>query len=177
MPHIHNGAGEHDLTVTAHIIRTDTDEPQALVHMHKKLHRLLPVGGHVEVSETPWQAIAHEVEEEAGYDFETLQILQPVTRIKAIGKVALHPYPIAMNTHAITDAHYHTDIEYGFITDQAPTLAVGDGESTDLRWLTQTELAALTPDVIYDSTKDVYNFIFDEVLGTWDALPTDTFER
>lgn len=64
MSHIHSGNNQHDLTVTAYIVRIDTPEPQALLHLHKKLGVLLPVGGHVELSETPWQAIAHELEEE-----------------------------------------------------------------------------------------------------------------
>jgi len=61
MPHIHTMKNGHDFTTTAYIVRVDTLEPKALVHMHKKLKRLLAVGGHVEMNESPWQAIAHKL--------------------------------------------------------------------------------------------------------------------
>jgi len=64
MAHIHTAPNQHDHTVTAYIIRIDKDEPRALLHMHKKLNVLLPVGGHIELDETPWAAMAHELEEE-----------------------------------------------------------------------------------------------------------------
>lgn len=60
MAHIHTQAGQHDHTVTLYIIRIDTTEPKAWLHKHKKMKVLLPVGGHIELSETPWQAAAHE---------------------------------------------------------------------------------------------------------------------
>jgi len=175
MPHIHTDSSQHDLTVTAYIVRTDTAEPQALVHMHKKLGVLLPVGGHVELTETPWQALAHELEEEAGYTLGQLEVLQPVSRIKHMSKVVQHPYPISMNTHAIPDDHFHSDIEYGFIAKADPSVKLAEGESLDVRWLTQSELNKLDSSLIFDNTKEVYNFIFDEALSNWDLVSTDTF--
>jgi ADP-ribose pyrophosphatase YjhB (NUDIX family) len=175
MPHIHPNKDEHDLTVTAYIVRTDTPEPQALLHMHRKLNVLLPVGGHVEILETPWQAASHEIEEEAGYEFNQLQILQPKSRIKGLSKVALHPNPLSMNTHAIPGDHFHTDIEYGFIATGEPKLSVEDGESLDIRWFTQSEMNQLGSKDIFDNTKEIYNFIFDEALENWELLPTDDF--
>jgi 8-oxo-dGTP pyrophosphatase MutT (NUDIX family) len=56
MPHIHTGPGEHDHTASAVIIRNESDGPKVLLHLHKKLNRLLQPGGHVELHETPWQA-------------------------------------------------------------------------------------------------------------------------
>ena len=175
MPHIHTEANQHDLTVTAYIIRTDTTEPQALIHMHKKLGRLLPVGGHVELHETPWQSIAHEVEEEAGYTLNQLHILQPKSRIKSMSKAAQHPTPLSMNTHAIPGDHFHTDIQYAFVTTLDPTLELSEDESADIRWVTQLELNALESEVVFTNTKEIYNFIFDEALPTWDVIQTSEF--
>jgi 8-oxo-dGTP pyrophosphatase MutT (NUDIX family) len=157
VPHIHTDDNQHDLTVTAYIVRTDTPEPQALLHMHKKLHVLLPVGGHVELLETPWQAVAHELEEEAGYRLKQLQILQPKSRIESISKTVHHPNPLSMNTHSIPNNHFHTDIEYAFVTTSDPELSIGEGESVDIRWLTQLELDSLDSSLVFDSTKEVYN--------------------
>lgn len=74
MPHIHEGDGQHDLTAGAFIIRFDQDEPKGLLHFHRKLHKLLPIGGHVELNESPWQAIAHELDEESGYSMSQLMV-------------------------------------------------------------------------------------------------------
>lgn len=175
MPHIHTTPNHHDLTVTAYIIRTDTPQPQALFHMHKILGVLLPVGGHVELHETPWQAVAHELEEESGYALEQLRVLQPVSRITKISKVVQHPQPLSINTHAMPGEHFHTDLQYAFTATSNPAHTVGEGESSDLRWLTQDELNALTPSEVYDGTKEIYNFIFNEALAHWDAVSTDAF--
>lgn len=175
MPHIHTNDSEHDLTVTAYIIRTDTPEPQALLHMHRKLNRLLPVGGHVEINESPWQAIAHELEEESGYTLNNLEILQPLSRIKHMTSVVQHPYPLSMNTHDIPDAHFHTDIEYAFIAKSDPDGIISEGESIDLRWLTHEEMNELDSSVIFTNTKEVYDFIFDEALQNWERVSTNDF--
>jgi len=175
MPHIHTGKDQHDLTVTAYIVRTSSAEPEALLHMHKKHHVLLPVGGHVELNETPWQAVAHELEEESGYKLDQLNVLQPVSRLKHMSKAVQHPVPVSMNTHYIAEDHFHTDIEYAFVTTSAPTAMIGDGESTDLRWLTKKELNELDASEIFDSTKEVYNFIFDEVVPNWESVSTRDF--
>ena len=181
MPHIHTEPGQHDHTVTAYIVRIDTDQPRALVHMHKKLGKLMPIGGHVELDETPWRSMAHELREEAGYDMVDLRILQPVNRIKALARVILHPYPVAMNTHNFFDdrvgEHYHSDTAYAFVANGAPGHKVGDGESTDLRWLGQKELANLREDQIFINNREVSDFIFQTVLSTWEAVDTAEFER
>ncbi len=175
MPHIHTGAGQHDHTVTAYIVRTDTAEPMALMHMHKKLKKLLPVGGHVELNENPWQAMEHELQEESGYTLADLNILQTTSRIARLKEVTLHPYPISMNTHAITDDHFHSDTEYAFVASADPTTPINEGESEDLRWLTQAELNQLDDSLAYPSTKEVYNFIFDEALKHWEQIPATRY--
>ena len=175
MPHIHTDDNQHDLTVTAYIVRTDTPEPMALLHMHKKLRVLLPVGGHVELSETPWQAIARELAEESGYDLSQLRVLQPKSRIKSMSKTVHHPNPLSMNTHSISMGHFHTDIEYAFVTKSEPSLDITDGESLDMRWVSQAELNSIASGEIFDNTKEVYNFIFDEAIKGWESVETDSF--
>ena len=175
MAHIHTDHNQHDFTVTAYIIRVDTPEPVALLHMHKKLGVLLPVGGHIELDETPWQAVAHELTEESGYRIDELQVLQPNSRIKRMSNVVQHPYPLSMNTHDITINHFHTDIEYGLVANFAPSLDVAADESTDLRWLTQTELHELSSKDIFDNTREVYDFMFNEALDNWERVDADVY--
>lgn len=175
MPHIHTNKNEHDFVVTAYIVRIGTPEPMALFHMHKKQNKLLPVGGHVELNETPWQAMAHELNEESGYNLDELDILQPADRITNLSNTILHPLPININTHHITPDHFHTAIEYGFIASNKPTDNIKVGESTDLRWLTQVEMNKLDESQTYINAKEVYNFIFDTALTKWNRAPAKDF--
>ena len=167
MPHIHTEPGQHDHTVTAYIIRPNKDEPLALLHMHKKLKKLLPVGGHIELNETPWEALIHEIEEESGYDISSLDLLQPPDRLQYMSDAILHPYPLVLNTHSITRDHFHSDIAYGLTATSEPSKSVSLGESLDLRWYTQRELSALGSDIIYGNTKEVYDFMFNIALKKW----------
>ncbi len=94
MSHIHTAPGQHDATVSAFIIRIDT-EPLVLLHKHKKLGILGQIGGHVELHENPWQAIQHEIKEESGYDITDLMILQPKPIIHDLRGGQLTPIPIS----------------------------------------------------------------------------------
>ncbi len=176
MPHIHTASGQHDHTVSACIVRTDTTEPQALLHMHRKMQKLLYIGGHIELDETPWQAITHELTEESGYDISQLAVLQPAERMKQMDGAIVHPYPVCINTHPIGDDHYHTDINYAFVTDQNPQSSIATGESTDIRWLTQAELHKLDVSSVASGVIDVYDFIFDVCLEQWERVSTEFFQ-
>lgn len=175
MPHLHTDTDQHDFTVTGYIVRTDGPKPKVLVHMHRRHNILLPIGGHVEWSETPWQAMAHELVEESGYVLEQLTVLQPKSRIKSMAKVVQHPYPLSMNTHYIPDNHFHSDIEYALVASGDPAQEVAEGESTDLRWLDRAELEALSETEVFATTKEVYRFILDEALDQWDRVAATDF--
>lgn len=82
MAHIHTGLGQHDLTVSAFIVRGAPDGPRLLLHRHKKLALVLQPGGHVELAENPWAAIIREIAEETGYSATQLVVLQ---QSRAIG--------------------------------------------------------------------------------------------
>lgn len=175
MPHIHTEPGQHDHVVTAYIIRTDFEEPKGLLHMHRKVHKLLSIGGHIELNETPWQAIAHELREESGYDLEVLKILQPKDRILQLTDGILHPQPVIMNTHTYSDAnHSHTETAYAFVATAPPKHSMDEGESTDLRWYTPAELEDLSDDEVVPLAVDIYRHLFNVCLKHW--VPVDTSE-
>ena len=176
MPHIHTEPGQHDMTISAYIVRVDGDEPRALVHMHRKLGKLMQIGGHIEVDETPWQTVAHELSEESGYGLDELQILQPdAQQVEAEG-VVVHPLPVLFNTHMISDTHYHSDLCFAFVATAAPMHAVADGESADLRWLTLSELKQSS--INGEAAKDVavfYEAIINRFLENYERVPASQY--
>ena len=176
MAHIHDGKGEHDLTVSAFIVRTDLPDPKLLLHMHKKLHVLLQPGGHVELNEDPWMAIQHELQEETGYSFDELQLLQPQGRLTGISQAKLHPIPVVVNTHNFDHEghHKHTDMSYAFVAKGEASLQPGEGESSDIRWLSLTELDALSESEIYENVREIGRYVLSTVLSSWEQVePTD----
>lgn len=175
MPHIHTAPGQHDHTVSAYIIRTDFDEPKIMLHCHKIFKKWLQFGGHVELHETPWEAICHEIPEETGYEMSQLKIMQPHDRITKMGTTTIHPIPVVHFTHPFPDIkHSHTDKGFLFVTDQPPKNKIGKGESQEMGLFTLAEIAK-HPNLI-TGVEDIMQFIVDVALPNWEALPTSTFK-
>lgn len=164
------------MTVSAYIVRTDAAEPLALVHMHRKLGKLLQIGGHIELDETPWQTLAHELREESGYELSQLQVLQPDAELLVVKGAVLHPVPVFMNTHKFSDTHYHSDMDYAFTTTELPAHEAAEGESTDLRWLSleglRREAAA---GVMVRDAALFYETIITRFLHTYHAIPAEQY--
>lgn len=160
MPHIHTQPDQHDMTVSAYIVLRGQGDDKLLVHMHLKYGKLLQIGGHIELNETPWQAVAHELKEEAGYDVSELKVLQPTSRIPRIDNTVVHPVPFFVNTHLIGENHFHSDLCYAFTAQALPRSRPADGESLDLRYVTKEELNELASkgEAVQDST-DMYNHL------------------
>ena len=185
MPHIHTENGHHDHTVSAYIIKWDpnnlNEQPKLLVHMHKKFNKLLQPGGHIELNENPWEAIKHELVEETGYDIFQLEIIQPRHLAFGLNKtnMVLHPTPFVYNTHP-TDpegTHYHTDVTFLFLTTEEPNGEPGEGETTDLRWLTLDQIREDAESLLGSGVKAISEVAF-EILQdkNWWAYPTSDFK-
>lgn len=175
MGHIHDKSGQVDQTVTAYIVRRDGDDVYVMLHKHKKLSKLLPVGGHIELNETPWGAMAHELTEESGYSLSELDVLQPPLRIKSLEGVVLHPHPVVVQTHAITSEHFHTDMSYLFVAEAHPRGKRAAGESDDIRWLTRDGIERLSDNEIYNNTRQTCLAILDQFLDKWQPIPAKVF--
>lgn len=178
MAHIHTEPGQHDQTASAWIISERAGEPKLLLHRHKLLGVMLEPGGHVELNETPWQAVLHEILEETGYEPNQLKVLQPKDRLKALGGAILHPYPLVSNSHKF-DAegnHIHTDLAYAFITDQEPNQSIGDGESSEFKWLNLTEIKALPATDIFENVRQIAEYVLGHVAMNWEAVNPNEFE-
>jgi len=178
MAHIHTNPGEHDQTASAFIVRTDRTEPELLLHVHKKLGVLLQIGGHVELTETPWQAVCHEVVEETGYSLDQLKLLQPRLRMKSLEGATLHPLPVVYNTHNFDpeSIHKHTDVSYVFVTDSDPNGLPANGESTIFRWVNLKQLRALDKGVIFENVREIGEFILTDILKEWQIVELSEFK-
>jgi len=174
MVHLNNLPGQRDITASALIIRETPRGPLALVHLHRKLGLLLQVGGHVELDETPWAAVVHEIREEAGYGLDQLAVLQPYdTRLPAPNNVA-HPLPAVFDTHRVNDTpHYHSDLLYALVTSELPAHQPTAGESRDLRWYTLAQLhedpLVLPDNAIY------YGLAMEQLLTSWLRIPAKNY--
>jgi 8-oxo-dGTP diphosphatase len=178
MPHIHTAPNQHDHTASAYIIRLDTPEPTMFLHMHRKVNRLLQAGGHIELNETPWDSIQHELIEETGYNLNQLKILQPKTyRIKSLSRAVVHPVSAVNHTHRYTSDsdHYHTDSTYIFVAWGAPDNLPAEGEAMDIRWVTLDELRAFTLDEISSITQEIGEAVFSHFLEAWEPLELSEF--
>jgi len=177
MPHIHTLDGQHDHTASAFIVHIGDRESKLFLHMHKKFHKLLQPGGHIELNETPWEAITHELLEETGYEIGQLEVLQPFNRIKSLPNVTVHPVPILHNTHHVDKGgkHMHTDVGYGFITRELPQGLPAEGESTDIRWVTLSEIREFDETQIGEDTKLIATWLLEQGVNTWENVPTQLF--
>jgi len=176
MSHIHTGSGQHDHTASAFILRTDTAEPALMLHRHKKIGKFMQYGGHIELDETPWQAVSHEIFEESGYFLEDLKILQPKDGIEELTGSVIHPYPVCHETHRINADHLHTDVSYAFIAAAPPKAAIADTESADFIVVTRQELVALSDDDTFANIREIGTFIFDVCLPQWVKTKTSKFK-
>jgi len=180
MPHIHTDPGQHDQTASAYIIRTDLPEPKILLHYHRKLHKWMQFGGHIELDETPWQTIVHELHEETGYDIEQLQILQPKERITHLdGDTVLHPVPVSHITvpFVTVPGHMHTDIAYVFVAHDEPQGVPDEGETTEIKLFTRSDLLKLTPDETFEDIVQIALFALDTCLLRWEAITATNFNH
>lgn len=176
MPHIHTNPGEHDTTTSAYIVRMQDDEPVVLVHMHRKFQKLMQAGGHIELTETPWAALAHELVEETGYTLGELSVLQPNAHRVTVANAVTHPTPFLVNTHKISADHYHTDLCYAFVARTTAAASPAEGESQDLRWLTMAELKAAVDDgTALEDMYGIYREIIDYALTEYEWVHADEF--
>ncbi len=114
-----------------------------VLHFHKRLHLWLQTGGHVEPSETPWDAALRESEEETGLSL----------RHAAAPATTTHDAPpplVHLDVHPAAKGHTHLDLRY-LLTPGHPDAepAPPPGESQQVRWFTWDEaVAAADPGLV-----------------------------
>lgn len=169
MPHIHTEPGQHDITASGFILLLGGDEPKLLLHEHYKLGKIMQYGGHVELDETPLEAVLREVLEESGYDADQLQVLQPPQHMTDIGNRKLDPIPACIGTYPYggDTSHYHTDLSYVFVTTETPRHKEAAGESGKHVQMTQAQVTATkAPEEMFISVQKIGLFAF-TLIDTW----------
>ncbi|MGD0881662.1 MAG: NUDIX domain-containing protein [Acidimicrobiales bacterium] len=114
-----------------------------LLHRHRRLHRWLQPGGHLDPGELPADAARREAEEETGLVLSHLRG----------GPVMVH-----VDVHGAADAHVHLDIRYllsGPDEDPAPP----PGESQEVAWFTWDEAAALADEALAGALRSTRRLI------------------
>ena len=95
--------------------------------MHKRLHRWLQPGGHLEPDEGPWEAALRESQEETGL---------------ALAHPSGGPRLIHVDVHDAAHGHTHLDLRYLLIApDRDPSPP--PGESPEARWFGWEEATAV----------------------------------
>ncbi|GAC1499424.1 MAG: hypothetical protein NVS1B10_02150 [Candidatus Saccharimonadales bacterium] len=146
-----------------------------MLHKHKLINKYIQYGGHIELNETPWQALIHEIAEESGYEISQLEILQPKDRILKLTNSILHPTPLCQISHKLHNGHYHTDSQFVFTAKAPPKNKAGKDESKYTKILNRTQLSQLNLDETLEDIKVVGEFIFSNCLINWQSVNTSDF--
>ena len=114
-----------------------------VLHRHRRLHRWLQPGGHIEAGETPEAAVLRECVEETG-----LPVAHPRSG----------PDLIHVDVHRAPRDHVHLDLRY---LVESPDLdpAPGPGESPDVAWFTWDEAMAVADDALVGALRTAHRLI------------------
>ena len=125
---------KRDFTATTLVVHNG----RVLLHPHRKLGLVLPLGGHVEADELPDDAALREVFEESGLEVELVHS-EPVWPLSDVRQLAR---PVAVLLEDIEPGHQHIDLIY-VATLREPGREdghpAGNG-SEQLLWLAADEL-------------------------------------
>lgn len=115
-------------------------EDKVLLHLHKKAKKILPLGGHIEVNESPEEACIREVKEEAGLNISLYnKIDKNLKEACDLSGEKLLINPIHSVFGKVGKDHYHMDFVYYGISESFDCVP-GDLESKVLKWYSKEDL-------------------------------------
>lgn len=138
MPHIHTGNGEFDYTVAGYIIHDN----KTLLIKHKYLPIWTAPAGHIEITQSPLDALYTEIHEEAGIPRESLTLIETQPRplsFRRNPEATELPLPFDFEYHPIIDGHRHINLSY-ILTSSTNHVEPGPGESHTFKWFSADEL-------------------------------------
>lgn len=94
-----------------------------VLHLHKRLHRWLQPGGHLQPGESPADAACRESYEETGLD---------------VAHTGTGPRLIHVDVHAAPRGHEHLDLRYLLLAEDAEPVPA-PGESPEAQWFSWDE--------------------------------------
>lgn len=142
MPHIHK---LFDYTVSGLIVH----DGKVLVLKHKRYSDFwfLP-GGHIELNETPIEALYREINEEVGIGNKDLRLVEVKPILPTADRSTSIPIPFDINIHPTDGVHKHIDLCY-VLHSATDIVKPGAGESQVWSWLNEFEIDdfdAIPPD-------------------------------
>lgn len=162
MSHIHTNTGECDFTVTGFVVHNE----KLLLIKHKKMHSLLPPGGHIEVNQSPIEALYTEILEEAGITKHDLELITSyhnanLNFIQETDSSSL-AVPFDINIHDITtgSSHRHIDLAY-ILLSRTNSVKPETGESQEYGWYSKPNIQNLNDEVIYKNTRNRALWVLD----------------
>ena len=118
--------------ITASLFIVDPASKRLLLHHHRRLGRWLQMGGHLEGAESPAEAALREGREESG--LTDLKLAS-----SGIFDLDVHSIPARGEERE----HFHYDIRYAAATRQPASIAMDEGESSELAWVDLDRAIAL----------------------------------
>ncbi len=137
MPHINTKDGQFDFTVSGYLVHKN----KTLLIKHKYLPIWTPPAGHIELDQTPVDALYTEIKEEAGIHSSNLEIVQtaPYSSNFKRGEATELPLPFDMEYHTITSTHQHINLAY-IVKSSTDHVEPEPGESNTFKWFSADEL-------------------------------------
>jgi 8-oxo-dGTP pyrophosphatase MutT (NUDIX family) len=139
MAHIHTESGQIDLVSEAFIVFNG----KVLMRLHEKYNIWLPPGGHVELDESPEDAVIREAEEEVGLHVKLWNSAEcafwKIGAADANGYRELMP-PVFMNMHVISPDHRHISMVYFAVSETNEVIQPDSHERTQCRWFSEDEI-------------------------------------
>lgn len=127
---------DRHFTVAVFIVHED----KTLLHWHHKHEMWLPVGGHVDLNESPCEAAVRETKEESGLDIELYHPLPFLVQEQAhIRKLVS---PIYIQNERLNDEHEHIDCIF-YARAKSAELTPLEGEVKQLGWYSRDALENL----------------------------------
>lgn len=114
-----------------------------VLHRHRRLHRWLQPGGHLEPGEAPEEAVIRECVEETGL---------------AVAHSAEGPTMVHVDVHQAARGHVHLDLRYlVWAPDEDP--APAPGESQDVAWFSWEDAADIADEALVGALRSARRLI------------------
>lgn len=157
---------ERQFTATVYLFHED----RVLLHLHAKLGKWLPPGGHIEPNETPPEAARREVKEETGLDLVFIE--QENLKVNAYNAVSFErPFLCLLENvpaHKDKPAHQHMD----FIYLARPLELKND--LNGFKWFSYNELKEIN-DLLFPDTRELLELVLKNGLNDFQPRAVQSF--
>jgi len=126
-------------TVTAILVTKDTPK-KVLLGFHRKLGAWLPPGGHIELDETPIEAVIRETREEAGLDISSYLPINTLDERVTSSPTPAYFFEETIPRYGKDPEHIHLDFVYVINGFPETVLTVQTDEMKDMHWFTKEQI-------------------------------------